>query len=203
MMKNVKNLLRIILYPYLIFLCLCFEYNLYLIDRWYIAPSSPTPPKKLLLLGDHIERYNKKIDFKHIAKTIVYESKKSNFDALYVAAIVRHESGFKSSIRSSANAYGLMQIKPCTAKYIANRSGLEWKGVDYLNNPAYNIQIGIAYLKYLQTMFKGNKTKALMAYNWGPGNLIKNPTIPKQVYNYAHVVNTTHKQLLKEFNTYE
>ena len=203
MMKNVTTILRIILYPYLIFLVLCLEYNVYLIDHIHIASRGDYCPRKILVLDDHIQKYNKKIDSKSIAKTIVYESKKLNIDALYVAAIVGHESGFKPAIRSITNDHGLMQLQPATAKYIAHVSGFEWKGVDFLKDPSYNIQLGIMYIKYLQDKFNGNKTKALMAYNWGPGNVIKNDGIPAQVKRYAFNINSTHKKLLNELNNDE
>jgi soluble lytic murein transglycosylase len=203
MMKNIVTLLRVVLYPYLIFLVLCFEYNIYLIEQIHVAHRGNYCPKKILVLNDHIQKYNKKIDSKHIAETIVYESKKLNIDALYVAAIVGHESGFKPAIRSITNDYGLMQLQPETAKYIAKRSGFEWKGVDFLKDPSYNIQLGIMYVKYLQDKFDGNKTKALMAYNWGPGNISKSTDVPNQVKRYAFNINSTHKKLLNDLNNNE
>jgi soluble lytic murein transglycosylase-like protein len=86
-----------------------------------------------------------------IAEKITTEAYKYGLDPLLVAATIRVESRFKNNTTSSANAQGMMQIIPPTAKYIAKQIGLE----DYdLNDYNDSIEIGCWYL-----------AKSIVAYN--------------------------------------
>lgn len=108
-----------------------------------------------------------------LALSIVSESRSANYDPILVTSIMLHESSFNPKARSHVGALGLMQLMPATARYIADRDSISWKGVSSLKNPEYNIKLGVAYLKYLERQFNGNIRHVLIAYNWGPGNLRK------------------------------
>ena len=58
----------------------------------------------------------------------------------------RRESSFAPDARSHANAYGLMQLLPSTAKYM-NKSAVSRK---QLYQPRTNIRLGSQYLQYLK-----------------------------------------------------
>ena len=82
-----------------------------------------------------------------------------------VLAVIRCESGFRADAVSPSGAVGLMQIMPGTARFIADRIGLE----DYdLFSAADNVELGTAYLKYLYGVFDSEKT-VFAAYNAGEG----------------------------------
>jgi len=106
-----------------------------------------------------------------LAYTIVSESLAANYDPLFVSSLILAESSFRKHVRSSMGALGLMQLKPSTARYVSRLYGVKWQGPESLKDPQYNLQLGIAYLKYLEGLFDGNMTHALVAYNWGPGNV--------------------------------
>ena len=112
-------------------------------------------------------------DATKLAISIVTESYRANYDPLFVASVIKSESTFNRHALSYAGAKGLMQILPGTGKYISAKNQLDWTGSHNLNDPAYNLQIGIAYLKELEDKFNGNREYALIAYNWGPANLSK------------------------------
>lgn len=135
----------------------------------------------------------------HLAAVIAYESEKRGFDPLFVAAVIYRESTFNTRAVSNRGARGLMQLLPSTAKYIAKKENLEWKGAEALFHPAYNIRLGIAYLQYLESGFDGKARLVLMAYNWGPGNLkgalAKNVSPFKSVRSYADKVLGTYQDL--------
>lgn len=90
-----------------------------------------------------------------------------NIDAFLVLAVMREESHFRKNVVSTANAYGLMQIIPPTArKFDKNISEKD------LFKEEKNIEIGIKYLSFLLKRFK-NVEEAVSAYNAGEINVDK------------------------------
>lgn len=83
-------------------------------------------------------------------------------------AISRRESEFDPAARSAADARGLMQVLPSTAKLVAPRVGLVYDGGS-LNDPAYNVQIGTGYLAQLVEQFGPSVALVASGYNAGPG----------------------------------
>ncbi|MGC2854125.1 lytic transglycosylase domain-containing protein [Novispirillum sp. DQ9] len=85
-----------------------------------------------------------------------------------VHALIRQESNFHATVRSSAGAIGLMQIMPATAKLVAKQVGVP-HNPESLDTPAYNVRLGSAYLEDLVRRFSGSYPLALAGYNAGPG----------------------------------
>ncbi|MBI1407504.1 MAG: transglycosylase SLT domain-containing protein [Caulobacter sp.] len=85
-----------------------------------------------------------------------------------VLAIVRQESQFDPRVRSGADARGMMQMLPGTARETAKRSGLDWNP-DRLWDPDYNMQLGSAFLGRLTSNFGDSYVMAAAGYNAGPG----------------------------------
>ena len=131
-----------------------------------------------------------------LAALIVKESRQANIDPLLVTAVIRAESMFKQKAVSHRGAQGLMQLMPTTGKYISELHNIQPNGKLDLHDPATNVRLGVAYLKYLDQKFKGNIQSALIAYNWGPTNLSKalrskaNP--PSQSVQYARAILSHH-----------
>ena len=138
-----------------------------------------------------------------LANYIVFESKRANFDPIFVAAVIKSESTFNKHAVSNVGALGLMQILPDTGKYISKKSEIDWLGKKKLNDPSYNIRLGIAYLKYLEEYFPNNKEHVLVAYNWGPGNLLsalkKRSRLPEGPQNYARTILRDHSKWQREY----
>ena len=81
-------------------------------------------------------------------------------------AVARGESNFDVRARSSANAYGLMQILwPGTARHLGFGS------LEELFDPCRNVDAGARYLKELLVRYDGDLHLALAAYNYGPGRI--------------------------------
>jgi soluble lytic murein transglycosylase len=85
-------------------------------------------------------------------------------------AIARQESGFNPRARSSANAQGLMQVLPATAKLVAKRNGVTFDAKK-LYDPVYNVQIGAAELGHALDNYRGSYILTFVAYNAGPGRV--------------------------------
>jgi soluble lytic murein transglycosylase len=85
-------------------------------------------------------------------------------------AIARQESGFNPRARSGANAQGLMQVLPGTAKLVAKRNGIAFDAKK-LYDPVYNVQIGAAELGHAIENYRGSYILTFVAYNAGPGRV--------------------------------
>lgn len=86
----------------------------------------------------------------------------------WVYGIMRRESAFDPIIVSSANAKGLMQVLPATARGVARKLGIKSHRTSDLLIPKKNANIGAAYLSQMLKRFKGNYVKATASYNAGP-----------------------------------
>jgi soluble lytic murein transglycosylase len=95
--------------------------------------------------------------------TLSFHSNRNQLEPSLIFAIARRESSFMSDAYSSAGAYGLMQMLPSTAKFIAKKKVHRSK----LFDSDTNVQYGTDYLKYLLKNVKGNEVIAAAAYNAG------------------------------------
>ena len=104
-----------------------------------------------------------------------------NVESSFIRAVIKAESDFDTQAVSNKGAMGLMQLMPATAKDL---------GVTDPHDPAENIMGGTRYLKLLLKRYSGDKNMALAAYNWGMGNLERNPEkMPEETKTYIGRVN--------------
>ncbi len=88
-------------------------------------------------------------------------------DPLLVAALIRQESLFFPDAVSPADAHGLMQLLPSTARDLAAASGLPPPDREALHRVATNVDLGTSLLRRLLDRYGGSRVKALAAYNAG------------------------------------
>jgi soluble lytic murein transglycosylase len=88
-------------------------------------------------------------------------------DLIY--AIIRQESLYRADARSSADALGLMQLLPATAKHTARKWGLPTPTRASLLTPSVNVPLGSAFLKSMVDRWDGQAPFAIASYNAGPG----------------------------------
>jgi len=95
-------------------------------------------------------------------------------DKALVFAFVRQESCFNRRAESKVGALGLMQIMPDTGKALAETLSCPFTK-QQLKEPSYNLALGQTYLKQLLSApnIQNNLLWVSVAYNAGPGNLIK------------------------------
>jgi soluble lytic murein transglycosylase len=96
-----------------------------------------------------------------------------SLDPYLMAALIAQESTFDPRVRSVANAYGLMQIRPTTGRWYAPRLGIRPFATSKLRDPQTNIRIGMAYFSDLVQKFDGEVIRALAAYNAGDSRVAK------------------------------
>jgi soluble lytic murein transglycosylase len=87
-------------------------------------------------------------------------------DPFLMTALIAQESTFQADVRSSANAWGLMQVLPSTGRRVARTLGIRPFSTWRLTDPEVNIRIGMRYFKDLLNEF-GDVVPALAAYNAG------------------------------------
>jgi soluble lytic murein transglycosylase len=84
-------------------------------------------------------------------------------------SIARRESEFDPAARSSADARGLMQVLPGTAKLMAAKLGKPFDASKLIADPAYNVTMGSAYLAEMVGEFGPSIALIASGYNAGPG----------------------------------
>lgn len=86
-------------------------------------------------------------------------------DPMLTAGLIRQESAFAPDAHSGANAYGLMQLLPKTARQLAKKAKVKYSHA-LLFDPDYNVRLGTIYVAGLKNDF-GSVESALAAYNAG------------------------------------
>ncbi|MDX2043067.1 MAG: transglycosylase SLT domain-containing protein [Acidobacteriota bacterium] len=94
------------------------------------------------------------------------EARRHNLDPYQIAGLIRQETVFNHMARSRANALGVMQLLPSTAKAVARSNNAGAISANDLFNPNLNIKLGVAYVKQLQNEFRSFEYVAA-AYNGG------------------------------------
>ena len=95
-----------------------------------------------------------------------------HLDPYLMAALIAQESTFTADVRSSANAYGLMQILPSTGRQYARRLHLPRFSIAMLTTADTNLKMGTAYFADLVKQF-GGAHYALASYNAGENRVIR------------------------------
>lgn len=105
-----------------------------------------------------------------------------SIDRALLLAIVKQESGFRTTAKSGAGANGIMQLMPSTAKRVARQNNLDISEMD-MSNPEHNMYLGQQYIVDLLSHpnIENNIIKMLAAYNAGMGTLTK---FEKAFYTY-------------------
>ncbi|QKV18492.1 lytic transglycosylase domain-containing protein [Oricola thermophila] len=88
-------------------------------------------------------------------------------------AIARQESEFNVTARSRANALGLMQLLPGTAREVARQAGIKYEPARLVSDGAYNARLGTAYLRKQLERFDGSFILTFVAYNAGPSRALE------------------------------
>lgn len=139
----------------------------------------------------------------HYQSDIEKQAKSFGLDPLFVAAVIRQESGFRPNAKSGVGAVGLMQLMPTTAKWAAGSMGMKGFQLAQLEDPAINIRIGCWYLNYLFQKFR-DPAKVLAAYNGGEGNLHYWGTLKGEQLAWAYPETQTYvAQCLRAYKRYQ
>ncbi len=117
--------------------------------------------------GDDTRLYTLRFPLAH-RDDVVRDAHESGIDPAWAYAIIRAESAFTTDARSGANAYGLMQLLPGTAKQLSKSDGIAYSGTSDLFDAETNIALGTRYLGKVAARFDGSIWLGSAAYNAGP-----------------------------------
>jgi soluble lytic murein transglycosylase-like protein len=108
-------------------------------------------------------------------------AQKYGLDPALLRGLIRQESNFDPNAGSPAGAQGLTQLMPGTAAAL---------GCTNVHDPAQNIDAGARYLRQQLDAFGGDVSKALAAYNAGPGAVKRYGGVPPyaETQNYVRQV---------------
>ena len=93
--------------------------------------------------------------------------KNLNISKTFSMAIARQESAWNPMALSSANAKGLMQLLPTTAKLTAENNQIPYLNEQDLFKPLNNILLGTAHLNDLNNLYPNNRILIAASYNAG------------------------------------
>lgn len=132
-----------------------------------------------------------------IARIINAESEEHGYDPLFITALMQVESGCSPTARGG-DALGLVQLLPSTARAVARRAGVPWRGERTLTEPASNIQLGLRYLHELEDQL-GDPYRAVAAFNLGPARVARMSSRSAQRTQYVRKILSRYEQLLDEY----
>jgi soluble lytic murein transglycosylase-like protein len=112
------------------------------------------------------------------ASEISAAAARNGVDPALLTGLIRAESNFDPSATSPAGAQGLTQLMPGTAASL---------GVTNPLDPAQSIDGGARYLRQQLDRFGGDASKALAAYNAGPGAVERFGGVPPYAETQAYV----------------
>jgi len=119
-------------------------------------------------------------------------AKKYDVDPLLVHSVIQVESAYNPRAVSAKGAQGIMQLMPGTARRF---------GVNNAFDARDNIEGGVRYLKYLQTLFPDDPRLAIAAYNAGEAAVWKyNNQIPpyRETEQYVYQVGRRYGQARRQ-----
>ncbi|VAX17569.1 Soluble lytic murein transglycosylase precursor [hydrothermal vent metagenome] len=148
----------------------------------YLYIKTRAPGKSLKLQNMALGAKSRKDDYENVFWRLYYpianweeitrQSRDKDIDPFLVLAVIRQESAFDPKALSPANARGLMQLIPRTAKRIYEKLEMDKNSgapfhPDALFDPKVNIALGVSHLAELISFYNGSPAPALAAYNAG------------------------------------
>jgi soluble lytic murein transglycosylase len=142
---------------------------LYHFAKWYEGGIfkffSLKPDKRMEVQGEFLPMAFPMPYLERIKKV----AKNRNIPVELIYSITRQESAFNPTIRSWADAFGLMQLTPEAAKSISRKHKIPYKSYEDLYDIETNVALGSIHLKGLKKKMKNNFIAYVASYNAGKG----------------------------------
>lgn len=116
-------------------------------------------------------------------------AKNQSLDDAWVYGLMRQESRFITSAKSTVGASGLMQLMPATARWVAKKIGLRDYDHGKVNDTNVNLLLGTSYMRMVMESLDNHPVLASAAYNAGPGRARKwQAAVPLEGAIYAESI---------------
>lgn len=136
------------------------------LTRAALVAKSGKPPKTLLRPAG--EARTRSLSSRDAVRASLNKwSRRYGVDPELARALAWQESGFQNSVRSSAGAFGVMQVTPATWEFVET----VLIGDRVSRNVDGNVRVGVRYLRHLVDEFNGSERRALGAYYQGPASV--------------------------------
>jgi len=152
--------------------------------EWYAALETMNEEQKviaaelagqlgLIALSIRTANLAQATDHLHLRFPLAFEipfrraSMRTGLPTALLMAIARQESAMDSQARSPANARGLMQLLPTTARLVSRRTQLPTPDSTNLYDPNTNITLGSHHMAWLMSRYQDQVPLAAAAYNAG------------------------------------
>lgn len=116
--------------------------------------------------GDDLHLYDLRFPLARRAQ-IERDAVGAGIDPAWAYAIIRAESAWTTDAKSGADAWGLMQLLPGTARQLAKVEKVAFSGAADLFDADLNIRLGTRYLANMALHYDGSPWLASAAYNAG------------------------------------
>ena len=123
-----------------------------------------------LIAGDDLRQYQLRFPLAH-RDLVVAAATKQSLSPGFVFGLIRSESAWVEDARSHANAYGLMQLIPETARRMAKAEKRNYANPLALFDPELNLALGTRYLSSVLARYRGAHWLAAASYNAGPARV--------------------------------
>jgi soluble lytic murein transglycosylase len=122
--------------------------------------------------GDNLRLYAQRFPLAR-QQQVLDNARAAGIDPAWAYAIIRAESAWAEDAHSGADARGLMQLLPHTAREVARKNQLPYRQAADLYDPDVNIPLGTRYLAQMAARYGGAPWLASAAYNAGAGNVAR------------------------------
>jgi len=116
--------------------------------------------------GDDLHLYDLRFPLARRTQ-IERDAHNAGIEPSWAYAIIRAESAWTTDAKSGADAWGLMQLLPGTAKQLAKVEKVAYSSATDLFDPDLNIRLGTRYLADMALHYDGSPWLASAAYNAG------------------------------------
>lgn len=149
----------------------------------YTPPPAPAPAEQPKVAATALVSSEK---LPTAREMVTQAAQKAGLPPALVHSVAKAESAYQPRALSKKGAIGIMQLLPGTAAQLNADP----------NDPKQNVEAGAMYLRELLLKYNGTVSKALAAYNAGPGAVDKYHGVPpyRETINYVNRVITQYEK---------
>jgi hypothetical protein len=129
-----------------------------------VVASKPIVPKVIAPVSAQSGDNTMIIADANLDQIVEDAARRNQVDPLLVHSVIQVESNYNTGAISPKGAQGLMQLIPSTARRFGAKNSFDAKE---------NVEAGVKYLKYLNSLYPNDLRLTLAAYNAGEGAVAK------------------------------